>query len=721
MMQLDRRVFIRSVAIGSSLVLEWSMSEASVPQQGLQPNAWLTLHEDGRIDFRLDKCEMGQGVYTALAMIVAEELDVDPKSLSISMAMADRVYGNPDLLGLQMTGGSTSVRAAYGPLRRAGAAARQMLVAAAASTWKVAPSECHSELGRVLHTSGKSLRYGELVKAAQQQPVPTDPPLKNKKDFRWLGKPMPRLDAPLKVRGQATFGIDVKLEDLLHAVLLRSPVIGGKLKAFKDGGALKSPGVVAVLAIDAGVAVVAKRYHQALRAMPLVQAEWDLGELSRLDTETLQKSMAEEAAAKRAGAAAALGEGEIALKAEYSVPYLAHAAMEPSNCTARVSSELCEVWAPTQSPTLAEEAAREASGLDVAQIRIYSTFVGGGFGRRLAQDYVYDAVQLAKLLGKPVKIIATRESDTKNDYYRPISAHALQANLSKDGRLTSLTHAIAGPSILAQTLPSWIPAIVSPKVPALLRQGIGNVVGFAMGASGNDDTSVEGAKDTPYAWPQHEVAYSVQDPGVPVGFFRSVGHSYTGFVVESFVDEIAHAQKQNPVALRRQLLRDKPKHLAVLDLAISKSRYPGGGNDNIYCGVALHESFRSIVCQVVEVEKTSASAVKIKRIVVAADLGQVINPLGVEAQLTGSVVFALTAALYGKISIKNGQIEQGNFDSYPLLRMPEVPPIEVHIVPSEEAPRGIGEPGVPPLAAALANAIFAATGRRERHLPLRLS
>ncbi len=730
---MDRREFVGQAAVaGLALGIELGaegVASAKVmmpPFAGFKPGAFLTIEETGVITFVLDRVEMGQGTMTALAALVAEELDVDLKDLEVRFAPADRVYVNPQL-GMQMTGGSTSVAAAWVPLRKAGAAARELLIAAAAAAWGVPASACQTKHKTVYHAAtGKSAGYGELARAAALLPIPKEPKLKDPKDHRLIGKPMARLDAAAKSTGTAGYGIDVTLPDLRVALVKRAPAFGATVKSFDAKAALKMPGVEHVVQISTGVAVVARRFWQAKAAAETVTVDWDLGPNAKLTSEALMERFAASAKTRsdqfdgKGKTGAALTSASKTLFAEYRVPYLAHAAMEPGNCTARVTKDLCEVWAPTQGPGLAQQLAAEITGLDHERVKIHTTYLGGGFGRRLYQDYVVEAVELSKLIGKAVKVQWTREDDMRHDFYRPATVHHVKAALDAKGVVTGWAQCVVGQSIIAQAVGDWMRAIVPQWLPQGLKGAGGSAVSGIFKAFGQDPTATEGAEDMDYGIPALAVDYVYEEAPIPVGFWRAVGHSFTGFVVESFLDEIAHAAGQEPLALRRQLLADRKRSLGVLELAVAKADWTKPLPAGVFRGVAQHASFGTCVAQVAEVS-VEGTSIKVHRIVCAVDCGRVINPDGVEAQIAGGIIFGLSAALGAEVTIKDGGVAQSNFHDFPVLRLTEVPKIEVHVVPSEAAPKGVGEPGLPPVAAAVANAVFAATGQRLRSLPLRLS
>jgi len=666
------------------------------------PNAWIRITPDNVVTILVDKAEMGQGVETALPMLVAEELEVDLAKIRTEFAPAGPPYQNP-MMGQQGTGGSSSVHTSFDPLRRAGATAREMLIAAAAQQWGVDAKFCHARDGFVIDEhSHKKLNYGELVETAAKMPVPKNVALKQAKDWELLGQPAHRVDTPLKVDGSAVFGIDVKMPDMLVAVVARCPVFGGKVKSFDATAAKKMPGVKDVLQISSGVAVVADGFWNARKGRDALTIEWDEGANAKLSsagiTEKL-KALAEKPGAdarKEGDAAKALDGATKKIEAVYEVPYLAHATMEPMNCTAHVRKDGCDVWVGTQGQTLAQRTAAGITGLPPEAVKIHTTYLGGGFGRRFAADFVADAVETSKALGVPVKVIWTREDDMQHDLYRPATYNRLAAVLDKDGAPVAWSHRIVGPSIMMGVFPSAV------------RDGI-------------DPTGVEGAANLPYDIPNIHVEYTIADLGVPVWFWRSVGNSQNSFITESFVDEVAVAAGKDPFEFRRGLLAKSPRHKAVLELAATKAGWGQPLPKAHARGIAVVESFDSFVAEVAEVSLDEDGGVKVNRVVCAVDCGTVVNPDTVVAQMESGIVFGLTAALKGEITIQNGRVQQGSFDNYPLLTMAETPTIEVYIVPSHETCGGIGEPGTPPIAPAVCNAVFALTGKRVRKLPIKIA
>jgi isoquinoline 1-oxidoreductase subunit beta len=706
---LSRRRFLKtSVLAGGGLVLGVYLPELAGRAEAAQdkprpfaPNAFVRIGADDRVTVLINHSEMGQGTFTALSMLVAEELDADWSRVRPEHAPVDPAYNHVGF-PIQMVGGSTSTWTEWDRLRRAGATARAMLVAAAAATWKVEPKTCTTENGHVLHAASKQrFSYGQLAERASRLKPPKDVTLKDPKNFRLIGRPVKRLDTPEKVDGTGVFGIDVKVEGMLTAVVARPPVFGARLKRFDAGKAKAVPGVRHVIEIDRGVAVVADGFWPAKKGRELLQITWDEGPLAKLDSRTQLEEYAALAkkpgvVAKRQGdAAKALGQSARRSEATYELPYLAHATMEPLNCVAHVRSDGCDVWTGTQFQTGDRDA---AAGLKPEQVKVHTMLVGGGFGRRAVADghFVREAVQISRAVKAPVKVIWTREDDTRGGFYRPAAYHAIRAGLGKDGNPLAWQHRIVCQSILAGT----------PFEKALIKGGL-------------EETSVEGASDLPYEVPNLLVDWQQAPRGVPVLWWRSVGHSHNAFVVETFIDELAHAAGRDPYQYRMALMKKHPRHRAALELAAQRAGWGKPLAEGRGRGLAVHESFKSFVAQVAEVSVSKEGKVRVHRVVCAIDCGPVVNPDIIRAQMEGGIVFGLTAALYGQITFENGRVRQGNFHDYPLLRMNEMPVVEAHIVPSTETMGGVGETAVPPVAPALANAIFAVTGRRIRRLPIR--
>jgi isoquinoline 1-oxidoreductase beta subunit len=711
-LNLSRRGFLRAGAlVGGGLILGVYLSPSrkgaeAADEKGttFAPNAFVRVGTDDSVTVIVNHSEMGQGPYTSVPMVVAEELEADWSKVRFEAAPVDPAY-NHSVYGIQMTGGSSSTWSEWERLRKAGAAARLMLIAAAADTWQVQPESCHAENGQVVHPASKrSLSYGKLVEKAARLKPPQNVPLKDPKDFKLIGKATKRLDTPDKTNGKAVFGLDVTVPGMLVALVARSPVCGGKVKSFNADKAKAVPGVRHVVAIERGVAVVADGFWPAKLGREALEIVWDEGPLATLDSAVQGKHYAELAqrpgavARKEGDVTAALGKAAKKFEAVYDLPYLAHATMEPMNCVADVRADGCELWTGTQFQTVDRDAAARDAGLKPEQVKLHTTMLGGGFGRRAVPDshFVREAVQISKAVKAPVKVIWTREDDTRGGYYRPRAYHAVSAGLDAGGAPVAWQQRIVCQSFIAGT----------PFEAVVIKDGV-------------DETAVEGAKDIPYQIPNLLVDWQQAPGGVPTLWWRSVGHSHSAFVVETFVDELAHAAGKDPYEYRRSLLGKQPRHKRVLETVAEKAGWgkplPAGRGR----GLALHESFGSYVAHVVEVSLSPEGKLKIHRVVCAIDCGPVVNPDTVRAQLEGGTVFGLTAALYGEITFEKGRVKQRNFHDYRMLRMHEMPVVEAHIVPSTDKMGGVGEPGVPPVAPALANALFALTGKRIRRLPIR--
>lgn len=705
---LHRRDFLRvSAALGGGLLISVRFPGGLRAEGGADadfaPNAFVRIAPDGSVTVIVNKAEMGQGVCTSLSMLVAEELDADWSRVGFEFAPVDPVYAHPGY-GIQMTGGSTSIAGMSEPLRVAGATARALLVAAAAARWGVEPRACRTEGSKVFHeASARELGYGELTGDAAGLEPPDDVALKDPKDFRLLGKPTKRLDTPDKIAGKAIFAIDVALPGMLTAVVAHPPVFGGRAKHVQDSEAKAVPGVRAVVTIPSGVAVIAEGFWPAKRGRDLLQIEWDLGANADVSTDRLHDDYRELArtpglvARKDGDPAGALAGAARRLDADYELPYLAHAPMEPLSCVVDLRADSCEIWAGTQFQTVDHAAAAATAGLSPEKVKLHTTFMGGGFGRRAnpVSDYVVEAVRCAQHSGAPLKLIWTREDDLRGGYYRPLWHSRIAAGLDARGGISAWTHTIVGQSFIAGT----------PFEPFIIQDGI-------------DGTSVEGAVDLPYAIPNLQVDLHTTKVGVPTLWWRSVGHSHTAFVVESFLDEIAHATGVDPLDLRRQLLAGHPRELAVLERAAKMGGWGTPLPSGRARGLAVHYSFSTYVAHVAEVSVEDGRP-RIHRFATAVDCGRVVNPETVTAQMEGAVGFGLTATLYGEITLREGRVQQSNFHDYRMLRIDEMPDVEVDIVPSTEPSTGVGEPGVPPVAPAVCNALFELTGKRIRRLPIR--
>jgi isoquinoline 1-oxidoreductase beta subunit len=729
--RVSRRAFLRAgAAVGGGLLLSLDLSDAFAQSTDtssgnlFSPNAFVRIDRNGRVTLVMPQVEMGQGTYTSMSMLIAEELEVGLKQVALQAAPPDdRDYRNP-LLGLQATGGSTSVRAMWDPLRRAGATARLMLMTAAAQRWHVDPTSCRAENAEVVHVpTGRRLSYGALVDLAARLPLPQDVPLKDPKDFRLIGTPAKRIDTPDKVNGKAQFGIDVKIPGMKIATVAACPVFGGKLAGVDDSAALAVKGVTQIVRLDDAVAVVAEHMWAALQGLDALDIDWDEGPNATISSADILSQMA---ATPQNSGVAARNEGDVAkamagavqkIEAVYQMPFLAHAAMEPMNCTVHVRPDDCDVWVGNQVVSRAQATAAEVTGLPRDKVQVYNHLLGGGFGRRLEVDGVTQAVKIAKQVDGPVKVVWTREEDIQHDAYRPYYYDRLTAGLDQHGLPVAWSDRITGSSVMAR----WFPPGVK---------------------DGLDPDAVEGAAAPPYGLPNILVEYVRHEPpGMTTGWWRGVGSTHNIFMVESFIDELAAAAKQDPVEYRRALLDrasdpeaglnpaaaapwagappDPSRVKAVLDLAAEKAGWGKPLPERHGRGVAVQYAFATYLAQVAEVAVSKDGEVRVERVVCAVDCGLIVNPDTVKAQIEGGVVFGLTAALFSEVTIRNGRVEQSNFNDYRALRLDEAPTVEVHLINSHQAPGGIGEVGTVGAAPALTNAIFAATGIRIRKLPVK--
>ena len=701
-----RRLLQVGAAAGGGLMLSLSLpfpshrAEAAVADE-FAPNAFIRIGSDGRIILTMPYVEMGQGTYTSIPMLIAEELDVNLKQVQLEHAPPnEKLYANP-LLGVQATGGSDALRGAWKPLREAGATARIMLVAAAAKRWDVDPKSCRAQDGEVAHVpTGRRLKYGELAAEAAKMPVPAGVTLKAPEDFKLIGTPAKRLDAPAKVNGTAVFGIDVHPPGVKVATLVQSPVFGGRVKNLDDTAAKAVKGVRQIVRLDDAISVVADHMGAAKKGLAALNIEWDDGPHAKLTTADVAREL-EQATLGSGAVAQNIGDADKALasvttkiEAIYQAPFLAHATMEPMNCTVHFRKDACEIWIGSQAVARVQAMAAKAAGLPPEKVIVHNHLIGGGFGRRLDADGAVRAVEIAKHVDGPVKVVWTREEDIQHDMYRPYWFDRLSAGLDEQGRPVVWKNRFAGSSVIAR----WLPP------------------GFK---DGLDPDSTEGAIDLVYDLPNFRVEYvRLEPPGIPTAFWRSVGPSHNVFVTESFIDEMAAAAKQDAVAYRRALLDKSPRAKAVLDLAAEKAGWGQALPKGSGRGISLQFVFGSYLAQVAEVEVSKEGTVRVRRVVCAVDCGTVVNPDTVQAQIQSGIVFGATAALYGEITLKNGRVEQTNFDTYQVLRMNQAPAIEVHIVKSAEPPGGLGESGTSAIVPAIANAIFAATGKRLRKMPV---
>jgi isoquinoline 1-oxidoreductase beta subunit len=728
---VSRRSFIKTSSITSAgLVIGFNLpSWANAADGGASTgvmNAWLKISRDNQFTFVLDRTEMGQGVADTLPVLLAEELDVDPYRLILEHAPRGKEYFNPEM-GIQITGGSSSARLAYSSLRMAGGTARAMLITGVAKHWGVAISACRTDDGKIFGPDGRTMTYGEAVPYAVEVRE-KDVTLKTADAFKRIGRPSQRLDSAQKVSGECVFGIDVHIDGCLSAVVIRPPRLGAQVRSFDASQARSAKGFVNCFPIARGIAVVAEKFWQAKSIAALVTVQWDESKSPNIDSTALfanYKAKFNESGGKIASEGDAEGVLKTAaakkVEAIYEIPYAAHAPMEPQNCVAHVRENSCDVWAPTQSPSLATAVAAQVTGLAPKDIHIHPTFIGGGFGRRITQEYVEEAVAISKELGKPVQVIWTREDDMKHSPYRPMAVHQLAGVVDGTGKLSGWKHKLVTQSLLSQFVPTAVPAILPDWAPQWFKGAAASAASGLIDWLGKDAIASEGASKNPYAIANYRVDHVVDEPGVPISFWRSVGHSGNAFVVESFLDELAHSAKIDPIEFRLKHLPADSEYRRVLSLAAEKSGWPNplAGSDR-FRGVAVHASFGSCVAQVCEVTKT-ATGVRIDRIVCAIDCGMALNPDVVKAQMEGGIVFSLSQALGGAITFEKGAVVQSNFHDYPIMRMADVPVIDVFIVQSNKGPQGVGEPAVPPLPAALGNAIFAATGVRHRKMPFTLN
>ncbi len=778
---MKRRTWILS-ALGATgaLTVGWGLLPARsrlgkpslmLPTEGdVALNGWIKINRDGTVTLAMPKSEMGQGIYTALSMMVAEELDVPLSATRLEQAGPSAIFGNVAMfvnnspfhplesegaqkplevragewmlgkiareLGLSITGGSSSVADAWEPLRQAAAIARASLLASAATQWGVPVAELSVKAGVVSHPSGKSGHYGEFAKGAAGL-TPQDFAVKDRKDWTLIGQPALRVDIPAKTNGTARYGIDVRQPGMLFASVRMAPMLGGTIQSMDSKAALAMPGVERLVKLDswggstAGFAVVGLSTWHTKQAALAVDVQWAQRAQGALDTQRIQADMQEQLKAHAGETFYSKGSADKAeaaatrlVTANYSAPYLAHATMEPMNCTAQVKDGKVEVWAPTQVPSTSRTMAAQVAGVSEDDVTLHVTLLGGGFGRRLDVDYVGQAVQVAMACeGKPVQLIWSREEDMAHDFYRPMHVVQMQAAVDAHGAVTSLRIKSAGDSIATRWILRSFPPVAKVVAGSSLVAQEGahpvfavlNTLAPALAAA--DKTAPEGLFDLPYGFANQHMAHVYTHMGVPVGFFRSVGHSHNAFFAEGFIDELAFETQHDPFVFRAALLGAAPRHLAVLKLAAEKAQWGKAMPAGRAQGIALHESFGSIVAEVVEVSVENGVP-RVHKVVVAIDCGTVINPNTVAQQMESGVIFGLTAALYGKIDIKDGVVQQTNFPNYPMVKLAEAPVVETYIVPSTGSPRGVGEPGVPPLAPAVANALFVLTGKRHRALPL---
>ena len=705
-----RRRFLKaSATLGGGLIIGFYLPGASrmaqaqdQPKPVYPPNAFLKIGKDNSVTVIVKHLEFGQGVLTSLPMLVAEELGCEWSKVRSELAPAAPVYAHT-AFGMQMTGGSTSVANSWDQLRTVGAQARTMLVQAAASQWKVKPADCRADKGYMLGPGGKKASFGQLAEAAGKLPLPEKVALKEPRDFTIIGKAMRRIDAADKVNGKARFGFDMKLPNLHTALVAHAPVFGARVVSFKADRVQKIPGITHVVQISNGVAVVARNFWAAKQGRDALEIEWDLGPNAALSSDALRKQYLELArtpgmVARKADNPDAIRGAATTITAEYEVPFLAHAPMEPLNCTVNFKGDSCEMWVGSQFQTVDQGAAARVLGLKPEQVKLNTVLAGGGFGRRAnpAADYIVEAAEIAKAIKVPVKLVWTREDDIKGGYYRPMYIHRVETGLDVSGNVVGWNHTIVGQSIIAGTA----------FEPMMVKDGI-------------DATSIEGVADTPYDLPNFQAMLHSPKSGVPSLWWRSVGNTHTAFVMETMIDEVAAAAGMDPLELRRKLLAKHPRIVNTLNLAAAKAGWGTPLPKGRARGIAVHESFGSVCAQVAEVSLEGGN-VKVHRVVAAINCGIAVNPLTIEAQVQSAIAFGLSAALHSAITLKDGRVEQGNFHDYQVLRAGEMPQVEVHIVASTDKPTGVGEPGTPPIAPAVANAVFALTGKRVRALPIKV-
>ena len=706
---MKRRDFIKVGSLaGGGLLISMAIPFrdllfTNAPPVAFSPNAFLRIHDDGSIFVILSKVEMGQGIWTTLPMLLAEELDCDWNRIKVehSPPGTSNDFLEPPIA--RSTGGSETTVSQFDVYRRAGATARMMLVNAAANRWGVKPEICRTENGYV-QAGDRMISYGEVATDASALPKPSVVNLRDAKDWKHIGKSKKRLDGPEKINGKAKYGIDIHFPGLLTALVVHAPVFGGKVKSFDASKAKMVDGVKDIVSIPTGIAILADNFWTARCGREALQIEWENGENENIGSKALideysRLSKGEGLTIQKKGdVTTALAKAEKVIEAEFNFPYLAHAPMEPLNCTVKIESDKCEVWAGTQSPLLHQAEVAAFLGFKPEQVLFYTPHLGGSFGRRVSfsSDWIMEAVHIAKISGKAIKLIWTREDDIKGGYYRPVYVHRVRIGVGINGYPTAWQHSIVGQSLFANT----------PLEKYIVQNGI-------------DYSSV--TTGAPYSdhIPDHSFELITTNVGIPVLPWRSVGNTHTAFVMETLIDELATSAKMDPIEYRRALFINAPRHLAALNMAVEKSGWHKPLSKGMFRGVAVHEAMGSFVCQIVEIS-IDDNNIHVHRVICAIDCGPAVNPDGVRAQMEGCIVYGLTAALYGEITIKNGEVQQSNFHDYKMLRINTAPEIEVYIVPSSGKMGGAGEPGVPPIAPALANALFAATGKRVRKLPVQL-
>lgn len=675
----------------------------------------------GEYVFTMDKAEMGQGVITGQLTLICEELDINPSKVKVITAPVSDIYGT--LGGLQITGGSTSTVDRWIVLRQAGANIRGAILKAASKKWTDSIENLRTDDGFVISSSGNRISYNELSQDISLEGL-EDQNLKNTNEFKYIGKPTVKADAVEKSMGTAEFGMDFEMEGLLTAIVVRSPVFGGKIKSFDKSSAEKQKGIIKIIEISSGIAIIGEKYWQVSKARQSLKVQWENGPNEKISSKTIQKEYKKILANSSGNEIHSTGDLNKAfeeadekdiLEVEYDLPYLAHATMEPMNAVAHVSEDRVDIWVATQSPTGVQNGAADLLNISRDKIFVHSTkFLGGGFGRRSTNDYPLEAVELSKAIGKPVKTIWSREDDMKHSPMRPINSHYIRG-LVKDKNILAWDHRIACESIMQSAMTYMLPQMLPGWIPTSVRNGLGNMAGGIMNKMGFHLTTGEGAK-LDYDIPHQKLQVEDSDLTIPIHFWRSVGHSYNGFVVESFIDEMAHKSDKDSFKFRQKLLAKNPRALNVLNKVAEISQWSQPTSNNTFKGIAYQFSFNTYVAEVVEIEIVDNN-IRLKKVYCAVDCGLAINPDIVIDQMKSGIIYGLSAALYGKIELENGAIKQSNFHDYPVMRINETPEIIVSIIPSAESPSGVGEPGLPPIAAALGNALFAATGKRQRSLP----
>ena len=703
-MTYNRRDFLKisysagmGLMIGVALPIKNRLMSENIINKSFEPNIWISIQSNNIINIITKNQEMGQHIRTSIPMIVAEELNADWSKVKVVQADT-----HPDKYGDQSTGGSGSIRGAYTDLRQAGATARELLIEAASIKWGVPKNECKAQMSKVIHSKSKrSIKYGDLISIAGKLDPPSDPKLKDEKDFTIIGNSMPGLDTHSRVNGSAKFGLDIRIPNMLYATVLKCQTFGGSIKSFNAKKAKKINGVKYVFEVEGGVAVVATNTWSAIKGQRALEVEWDHGDFYSWDSKKI-KNMMENKSKNNAIVAKEVGntkniKNDVSIESQYEVSFTSHATMEPMNCVAHINKNSAELWVPTQEPQAIQSSISENLNIDIKKVKVNVTLMGGGFGRRFFYDGVFisDAVEISKKVKKPVKLLWTREDDMKHDFYRPASMHKLKGALSSNNDLISWQHRIISPSISGQLWPE----------------------NFKNGEL--DRGAVNGANNLPYEIPNILVDYVMSNTNVPVGWWRSVYNSQNAFANEVFIDELAHKAGIDALTFRMNMLNNSPRHKEVLRLAADKAGWGKSLPKGQGMGLAVHESFGSWSAQVATVTVSKDGNISVDEIVASVDCGTVINPDGVKAQIEGSIVYGLTSTLKGEITIDKGAVAQSNFHEFELLQIDEMPKVEVHIVPSKEPPGGAGEPGLPPVAPAVANAIFNASGKRVRKLPIK--